>query len=114
MATDSAGWTADQPPPRTLAEDLKDIAKLSNTYFVSVFSPITRKVSTPPENQPIMTELCLTLPVVQAVLVSLDVTKATGPDEIPARLLKETASTIASSLCQLFNESLSTGSLPQE
>ena len=51
---------------------------------------------------------------VQTVLESLDVTKVTGPDEIPARLLKETASAIAPSLCQLFSKSLSTGTLPQE
>ena len=48
------------------------------------------------------------------MLESLDVTKATGPDEIPVRLLKKTASATAPSLCQLFNKSLSTGSLPQE
>jgi len=33
---------------------------------------------------------------VEAVLNSLDPNKATGPDEIPARILKETATTIAS------------------
>ena len=44
---------------------------------------------------------------------ALDVTKAIGPDKIPAKLLKETASVIAPSLCKLFNKSLSTGSFPQ-
>ncbi|XP_048579037.1 uncharacterized protein LOC125560748 [Nematostella vectensis] len=40
---------------------------------------------------------------------TLDVTKATGPDGISARLLKETAPEIAPSLCKLFNKSLSLG-----
>ena len=47
------------------------------------------------------------------MLEALDVTKATGPDKIPAKLLKETASVIAPSLCKLLNKSLSTGSFPQ-
>ena len=47
------------------------------------------------------------------MLKALDVTKATGPDKIPAKLLQETASVIAPSLCKLFNKSLSTGSFPQ-
>ena len=50
---------------------------------------------------------------VQPVLEALDVTKATGPDKIPTKLLEETASVIAPSLCKLFNKSLSTGSFPQ-
>ena len=51
---------------------------------------------------------------IQAVLEALDVTKATGSDGIPARLLKETAEVIAPSLCCLFNKSLNTGTLPDE
>ena len=50
----------------------------------------------------------------QSVLEALNVTKATGPDKIPAKLLKETASVIAPSLCKLLNKSLSTGSFPAE
>ena len=36
-----------------------------------------------------MTKLCLRTPEVQAILESVDVTKAAGPDKITARLLKE-------------------------
>ena len=49
---------------------------------------------------------------VEAVLKSLDPNKATGPDEIPARILKETATTIAPSLCKLLNRSLGEGYIP--
>ena len=48
------------------------------------------------------------------MLKSLDTAKATGPDGIPAKLLKETADVIAPSLCTLFNKSISSGSLPDE
>ena len=47
-------------------------------------------------------------------LRTLDVNKATGPDGISPRLLKETAHQIAPSLSTLFNRSLDSGSLPEE
>ena len=40
--------------------------------------------------------------------------KASGPDEIPARTLKETAHEIAPSLCDLFNKLLRLGALLTE
>jgi hypothetical protein len=40
--------------------------------------------------------------------------KATGPDGIPARLLKECLNKIALSLTALFKKSLSLGKVPQE
>ena len=40
--------------------------------------------------------------------------KASGPDEIPARTLKETVREIDPSLCDLFNKLLRLGSLPTE
>ena len=43
---------------------------------------------------------------VLASLKALEVGKATGPDEIPAKLLKEIASVIAPTLCKIFNKSL--------
>ena len=51
---------------------------------------------------------------VQEILQTLDVTKATGPDGISAKLLKETAPEIAPSLCKLFNKTLNTGVFPRE
>jgi len=46
------------------------------------------------------------------LLLSLDVTKSSGPDGISANMLKATAITIASSLCKLFNLSITTGQFP--
>ena len=49
-----------------------------------------------------------------SIFFSLDVNKATGPDGISPRLLKETAYQIAPSLSTLFNRSLDSGSVPKE
>ena len=46
------------------------------------------------------------------MLDSLDVTKSTGPDNIPARVLKLVASSIAPSVTVLFNSSIKTGCFP--
>ena len=58
----------------------------------------------------------LTLTATQAldVLANLNASKATGPDKIPASILKETVYEIATSLCELFNKSLRLGSLPMD
>ena len=61
---------------------------------------------------PELCDLTFTANKVLAVLSSLDVNKASGPDKIPARILKETPHEIAPSLCELFNKSLRLGSLP--
>ena len=47
-------------------------------------------------------------------LAHLDPTKATGPDGIPARVLRECSYGNAPSLCSLFNHSLRTGTVPSE
>ena len=52
--------------------------------------------------------------VVSKLLSSLDVTKANGPDGIPARMLKHTATSITHSITKLFNLSLRIGHIPSE
>ena len=48
------------------------------------------------------------------LLCKLDVTKAAGPDEVPARLLREGAVWLAKPLATLFTLSLSQGCLPSD
>ena len=62
----------------------------------------------------IIADLTLNESMVLAAHKALEVGKATGPDEIPAKLLKETASVIAPSLCKIFNKSLQLGSPPSD
>jgi hypothetical protein len=72
-------------------------ANLFNRYFTSVFNtdhdnPEER--SSPPSSPPSapgQSDLQLTIEEVARTLLALDTTKATGPDGIPSRLLKETA-----------------------
>ena len=51
---------------------------------------------------------------VQKLLHNIKPNKATGPDGIPCRLLKEVANEIAPVLTDIFNSSLSLGALPSE
>lgn len=120
MAT-AANESADHNAPLTRinADSPLSIANLFNQYFTSVFTtyypPYDSNTSRKPDNPPnVMTDITLTEREVLSVLESLDVTKATGTDGIPARILKETAAVIAPSLCSLFNKSLHTGMIPKE
>ena len=96
-----------------------DIVELFNVYFSSVLNGNDNPIDsiTPPSTtgcESTLSELNLCLDDVLIVLLNLDTNKATGPDGIPPRLLKETAHQIAPSLCSLFNRSLNSGSLPED
>jgi hypothetical protein len=108
---------------RPVATNPSEIADFFNTYFASVFTSenlsvqYSENLSVQYSNitdDPLITELNLTELEVQTLLSSLDTSKATGSDEIPARLLKETASVITPSICKLFNKSLKQGTVPQD
>ena len=94
-----------QNSPRVNADTPAGIADLFNRYFASVLT-IDSAVE--------KTACIRSNTVISAALKALEVGKATGPDEIPAKLLKETASVIAPSLCKIFNKSLQLRSLPSD
>ena len=108
----SVGSTAGQTSPARSAE-------VFNDYFASVFSDGgDLELTTPTVDHSVSCDsyLCdveLTIQEVQESLLALDTTKATGPDGIPCRLLKETARQIAPLLTQLYNLSLLQGVLPK-
>ena len=114
-------WTQQDSTSYT-AENPVDIVNLLNRYFYSVLnhSETTDDHSVPvdPDNDTTtittISDISLTEEGVCAVLKALDEVKGTGPDKIPALLLKNCAVNISSSLCQLFNKSLSCGILPSE
>ena len=87
-----------------------------NNYFTSVFSEVDLPADATRSNSATATLYNITVSVaeVESVLANLDITKATGPDEISACLLKETAPVISTSLCSLYNKSLNQGVFPQE
>ena len=61
-----------------------------------------------------MQEICITESGVFSILSQQDPHKAEGPDNIPARVLKELAYDLTPILTHLFQQSLDTGELPQE
>ena len=62
---------------------------------------------------PLIRDLHIREEGVQKLLAGIDPSKASGPDEIPCRVLRELASELASVFTCLFRQSLLTGDLPQ-
>ena len=99
----------------------EDTAKATcfNNYFSSVFtdedtSSLSDLRSTVVWGSDLINTVDFTPNVVLKVLTSLNVSKACGPDLIPARLLKEGATSICASLAHLFQLSLDSGTLPSD
>ena len=100
---------------RVSADTPAGIADLFNSFFASVFTIDSAVEKTACiRSDTVISDLTLNESTILAALKALEVGKATGPDEIPAKLLKETASVIAPSLCRIFNKSLQLGSLPSD
>ena len=115
--------TSDRPSPNFLRDghklvtDIQDGANILNKFFSSVFNPASTAsptLSAPPFSgvREKLDSIELTASEVREVLLSLDPNKASGPDNIPGSLLKNTAAEIAPSLCKIFNLSLSHGVVP--
>ena len=104
-----------------VAKTPSDKAELFNSYFSSVFQPSRpnqHQTSTFSSSQlrtdTQLREIELSEHDVANCLKNLDPSKASGPDGIPARLLKECSQQIAPSLCSLFNLSLQSSWIPSE
>jgi len=101
-----------------------DIANLLKDYFYSVAKPPCTSSICVANLQPptccdfnditirTISVISLSPSEVHDVLLSLDPNKATGPDKIPAKLLKVCAPQIYLSLCALFNKWLQLGKMP--
>ena len=59
-------------------------------------------------------QISVTVDGVYNLLANLDVHKATGPDNIPSRFLKEFAQQIAPALTLIFQSSINQGKLPHD
>ena len=109
-------YSADQSqnPSRVSADTPAGIADLFNSFFASVFTIDSAVEKTACiRSDTVISDLTLKESTILAALKALEVGKATGSDEIPAKLLKETASVIAPSLCRIFKKKpLQLGSLP--
>ena len=107
-----------------LVTDDRVKASILNNQFQSAFSAkeeLTQhefdlRCPMPPidADQPLCEELTITTEGVQRLLLNLDPSKASGPDNIAPRVLKELASEIAPALTLLYQTSLNTGVIPSE
>ena len=94
-------------------------AKLFNLYLSHIFQPHKQHEGTTedsclfPRGSEI-SDITFTVNEVGNCLDSLDTTKASGPNGIHRRLLKECSQQIAPSLCALFNHSLELSLLPTD
>ncbi|CAB4027144.1 Hypothetical predicted protein [Paramuricea clavata] len=87
-----------------------------NDAGVNTGSWISSSSSAPPpdHSQNILESITVSTSDVNCLISSLPADKASGPDGISVRLLKECADEISPSLSALFNMSLSQGKVPQE
>ena len=100
----------------------EETAYLLNNYFYSMFNhdqPLSQEDydAHPDPNATScnpLSDITISPDDVRRFLLSLDDNKATGPDRIPATLLKCCAPYISSSLSDVFNKSLSSGKIPAE
>ena len=102
-----------------MAKTPTEKSKLFNPYFSLVFQHSRTNQATnsrtsrlPTDSQ--LSEITLDVEEVVNSLLNLNVSKASSPNGIPARLLKECSHQIAPSLCTLFNHSLRSGHIPCE
>ena len=71
-------------------------------------------IPSPISSFPIMPTISLNVEGIYRLLNDLDVNKAPGPDKIPNRILKYCATEIAQILQVIFNQSLTSGNLPDD
>ena len=100
---------------RETAETDKAKAEMFNQFFGSVFTEPSAQEDLPNVNpiyNPNLEKIILEEKEVHKVLAELDPNKASGPDHIPARILKECAPSLASSLTTILNTSMKKGQFP--
>ena len=101
-----------------LVTDAREKADVLNSFFVTCFNHSSPQLSS--HNIPEVTtrdcpsELLCKVEDVFEMLCTLDLSKASGPDGISGRMLKNTACSIAPALTKIFNLSISTGIVPDE
>ena len=99
-----------------LFSDSQSKADILNQQFTSVFSvEDTTTIPTPPGDVfPSMPDIVVHFRGVHKLLSNIKPNKASGPDSIPCRVLKEAALELAPVLMDIFNSSLATSMLPSD
>ena len=98
------------------AETAEDKAEVLQSQFTSVFTKEDTSIPLPTDYKelPTMPNVVIHPNGVKKLLDDLDCNKATGPDLIPTRVLKECSTVLAPILAELFQKSIDTGSIPDD
>ena len=92
-----------------------DKADCLNGYFASVFTAEDlNSLPSLSSTYPDMPDIIITEPGILKLLLMLNPNKSLGPDDIPPRVLKEASSEIAPVLTWIFNQSISSGTIPDD
>jgi len=99
----------------TLITTPRHKAQLLNTHFQSVYTHEDNQIPNMPHSPfPPIPPLDISTNGIRKLLEGLDITKSTGPDDIPAYILKTYASILAPILQAIYTQSLSSTSLPSD
>ena len=106
---------------KDVTED-SEISDAFNTYFTSIGAELASNIRTTnldaisyiPATDKVFTFSKINVDTVNNLLKTINANKATGPDNIPGRLLKIASDVLSPSLTEIFNKSLSTGSYPDD
>jgi len=92
----------------------KEKAEVLNSHFQSIFTVEPNELPPEKESSPYapMTNINITTPGIFNLLKYLNIYKASGPDQISTRFLKETAEVVAPILKIIFETSLHSGEVP--
>ena len=99
-----------------LHADAKDKAEILNRQYQSVFTNEDTSDIPTPDGEPYssMPEITVSIEGVQKLLQKLNPQKACGPDQIPAKILRDLADVIAPPLTLIFQKSLDEGNIPND
>ncbi|XP_076461741.1 uncharacterized protein LOC143294196 [Babylonia areolata] len=115
LRRDSTGVSPLRDQGRLFASP-KEKANILNHQYKSVFTrEKSSKILTPSGvSYPAMAEITIDKEGVRKLLKNINPYKAAGPDEIPAKVLKECADEIAPLLSIIFTKSLADGCVPDD
>jgi Reverse transcriptase (RNA-dependent DNA polymerase)/Endonuclease-reverse transcriptase len=101
-------------------DDSKEIACAFNKSFAKNFTAFDGSSNSdfnpnlPSDIEFPLSDVSFTTHEVLHLLSHMRSSTATGPDQLPGRILKQCAESITPSLCSIFNMSMSTGAVPED
>ena len=102
----------------TLHSDPREKANILNNQFKSVSTPQEPPGSNVPKLEglrfPSKDSLSIRVEGVQKILSNLNVTNASGPDNISCKILDELSTELTPVLCNIFQQSIHTGQTPYD